>query len=212
MLHKRLEMPVHVIVFAAPPINFKKWWFLNFLIFEKYWKSWFDRFAEWFLNIKCEKNNILEAPCETGKSEAFFRENTIVWIIFISKNRSAKRNFFYFQYFSKILKILKSSFKKKYLGGGEAAKTVTCTGISSRLCKHLRSLDSRFRSLCGRLCIENRDFPAQKCFLEKIWWYFSHFIAPRSGKNDHFPYKFQNLRNMIPNLYGKWSFYRFAER
>ena len=57
-----------------PPYFFKNDDFLNFLIFEKYWKSWFDRFAEWFLNIKCEKNNILEAPCETGKSEAFFRE------------------------------------------------------------------------------------------------------------------------------------------
>ena len=77
---------------------------------------------------------------------------------------------------------------------GEAAETVTCTGISSRVYKHLRSRDSSFRSICGRLCIENRDFPAQKRFFrEKMMIFFRILYC----KNDNFPYKFENLRNMI---------------
>ena len=66
------------------------------------------------MGIKCEKNSIREAPCETGKSVTFFREKCDDMEHFIPMNRYAKRcKNRGFQNFSKI-----KNFKNHFFNNG----------------------------------------------------------------------------------------------
>ena len=116
-LHKRLEMPVHVTVFAAsPPLNLKKWWFLNFWNFWKILKIKKFRFAERFVGIKMihtivfSLKNASDFPVSHGASRILFFSH------FIFRNHSAKRSNHDFQYFSKIKKLKKIIIFKKIWG------------------------------------------------------------------------------------------------